>query len=182
VERVSILDLAVGMWTAESQELLRDQPVEISILHFFVVLVFIIVKVVKLKETSFLSLRNSPEAIEDGDGVDADAEACIPERDKRRVKAANEGLEGFLRGLVQVDDGVGSDQKCSVGPFVTVKAGVVHNLLLGQGVRLQLSIHFRTEPIEKGQVEGSKIGIKVFIDELVVDAKVVCVCRTLGLD
>ena len=51
VERVSILDLAVGMWTAESQELLRDQPVEISILHFFVVLVFIVVEVVKLKET-----------------------------------------------------------------------------------------------------------------------------------
>ena len=96
--------------------------------------------------TSFLSLRNSPEAIEDGDGVDADAEACIPERDKRRVEAANEGLEGLLRGLVQVDDGVGSDQKCSVGPFVTVKAGVVHNLLLGQGVGLQLSVHFCTEP------------------------------------
>lgn len=51
VERVSVLDLAVGMWPAERQELLWDQPVEISILHFFVVLVFIVVKVVKLKET-----------------------------------------------------------------------------------------------------------------------------------
>ena len=50
VERVSILNLAVGMRTAESQELLWDQPVEISILHFFVVLIFIVVKVVKLKE------------------------------------------------------------------------------------------------------------------------------------
>ena len=37
-------------------------------------------------------------------------------------------------------------------------------------------------PVEEGQVEGSKIGIKVFIDELVVNAKVVCVCRTFGLD
>ena len=58
VERVSILDLAVGMWTTESQELLWDQPVKISILHFFVVLVFIVVEVVKLKETlEFQSLE-----------------------------------------------------------------------------------------------------------------------------
>ena len=77
-----------------------------------------------------MSLSNGPETIEDSDGVDADAEACIPERDKRRVETANQGLEGLLRGLVKVDDGVGGDQKCSVGPFVAVKAGVVHNLLL----------------------------------------------------
>ena len=37
-------------------------------------------------------------------------------------------------------------------------------------------------PVEKGQVEGSKICIKVLIDELIVDAEVVCVCSTLGLD
>ena len=80
--------------------------------------------------TSFLSLRNGSEAIKDGDGVDADTEACIPERDERRVEAADQGLEGLLRGLVQVDDRVGSDQKCSVGPFVTVKTGVVDDLLL----------------------------------------------------
>ena len=96
--------------------------------------------------TSFLSLRNSSEAIKDGDGVDADPEACIPERNKRRVKSANQGLERLLRSLVKVDDRVGSDQKCSVGSFVAVEAGVVHNLLLGQGVGLQLSVHFRTEP------------------------------------
>ena len=82
--------------------------------------------------TSFLSLRNRPKTIQDSDGVNADAEACIPKRDERRVETANQGLEGLLRGLVKVDDGVGSDQKCSVGPFVAVEAGVVHNLLLGQ--------------------------------------------------
>ena len=80
--------------------------------------------------TSFLSLRNSPEAIKDGDGVDADAKACVPERDEGGVETADQGLEGLLRGLVQVDDRVGSDQKCSVGPFVTVKTGVVDDLLL----------------------------------------------------
>ena len=51
VERISILNLAVWMWPAESEELLWDQPVEISILHLLIVLVFIVVKVVKLKET-----------------------------------------------------------------------------------------------------------------------------------
>ena len=82
--------------------------------------------------TSFLSLRNGPQTIQDSDGVDADAETCIPKRDERRIETANQGLEGLLRGLVKVDDGVGSDQKCSVGPFVAVEAGVVHNLLLRQ--------------------------------------------------
>ena len=77
-----------------------------------------------------MSLRNGSEAIKDGDGVDADPEACIPERDEGRVEAPHQGLEGLLWGLVQVDDGVGSDRKCSIGPFVTVKAGVVDNLLL----------------------------------------------------
>ena len=84
--------------------------------------------------TSFLSLRNSPEAIKDGDGVDADAKACVPERDEGGVEAANQGLERLLWSLVQVDDGVGSNQKCGVGPFVTVKSGVVDKLFLRQGI------------------------------------------------
>ena len=51
MQRVAVLDLAVGMGSAESQKLLRDQPVEISILHFLVVLVLIVIKVVKIEET-----------------------------------------------------------------------------------------------------------------------------------
>ena len=96
--------------------------------------------------TSFLSLRNSPEAIKDGDGVDADAKACVPEGDEGGVEAADQGLERLLRRLVQVDDGVGGDQEGGVGPLVAVEAGVVHDLLLRQGVGLQLAVHFRTEP------------------------------------
>ena len=96
--------------------------------------------------TSFLSLRNRPKTIQDSDGVNADAEACIPKRDERRVETANQGLEGLLRGLVKVDDGVGSDQKCSVGPFVAVEAGVVDNLLLGKGVRFQFPVEFVAVP------------------------------------
>ena len=48
---------------------------------------------------------------------------------KGGLKPPTRGLESLLRRLVRVDDGVGSDQKCSVGPFVTVKAGIVDNLL-----------------------------------------------------
>ena len=57
--------------------------------------------------TSFLSLRNSPEAIKDGDGVDADAKACVPERDEGGVETADQGLEGLLRGFSKVDHAVG---------------------------------------------------------------------------
>ena len=37
-------------------------------------------------------------------------------------------------------------------------------------------------PVEKGQVKGSKICIKVLIYQLVVNAEVVCVRSALGLD
>ena len=69
-----------------------------------------------------------------------------PERYKRWVKAALQRLEGLLRLLAQIENCVGRDQEGGVGPLVAVEAGVVHDLLLRQGVGLQLAVHFRTEP------------------------------------
>ena len=37
-------------------------------------------------------------------------------------------------------------------------------------------------PIEQGQIEGAEVSIKVFVDELLIDAEVVGVGGTLGLD
>ena len=90
-----------------------------------------------------------PEAVEDGDGVDGDSEAGVAEGDEGRVESAGERLEGLVRRAAEIDDGVGRDEVRRVGALVRVEGGVVHDLLLRQGVRLQLAVHFRTEPDDR---------------------------------
>ena len=51
VQRVAVLDLAVRVGAAEGEEFLGHQPVEVSVLHFLVVFVLIVVEVVKVEET-----------------------------------------------------------------------------------------------------------------------------------
>ena len=51
MQRVTILDLAVRVRTAEREEFLGHKPVEVAVLHFLVVFVLIVVKVVKVEET-----------------------------------------------------------------------------------------------------------------------------------
>ena len=51
MQRVTVLDLAVRVGAAEGEEFLRHQPVKVAVLHFLVVFVLIVVKVVKVEET-----------------------------------------------------------------------------------------------------------------------------------
>ena len=51
VERISILNLAVWMRSAERKELARDKPVEITVLNLFIVLVLVIVKIIKVEKS-----------------------------------------------------------------------------------------------------------------------------------
>ena len=51
MQRVTVLDLAVRVGAAEGEEFLGDKPVEVAVLHFLVVFILIVVKVVKVKET-----------------------------------------------------------------------------------------------------------------------------------
>ena len=51
VQRVTVLDLAMRVWAAEGEEFLGHKPVEVAVLHFLVVFILIVVKVVKVEET-----------------------------------------------------------------------------------------------------------------------------------
>ena len=51
MQRVAVLDLAVRVGAAEGEEFLGHQPVEVAVLHFLVVFILIVVKVVKVEET-----------------------------------------------------------------------------------------------------------------------------------
>ena len=51
MQRVTVFDLAVRVGATEGEEFLRHQPVEVSVLHFLVVFILIVVKVVKVEET-----------------------------------------------------------------------------------------------------------------------------------
>ena len=63
MERVAVVDLALIVRAAEGEELLRDEPVEVAVLHALVVLVLVAVKVVKVEEASILRLLKRPEGI-----------------------------------------------------------------------------------------------------------------------
>ena len=51
MQRVTVLDLAMRVGAAEGEEFLGHKPVEVAVLHFLVVFVLIVVKVVKVEET-----------------------------------------------------------------------------------------------------------------------------------
>ena len=51
MQRVAVLDLAMRVGAAEREEFLGHEPVEVAVLHFLVVFVLIVVKVVKVEET-----------------------------------------------------------------------------------------------------------------------------------
>ncbi len=59
------------------------------------------------------------------------------------------GPVSLLRCHVQVDDGVAGDQVGGVGPLVGVQGGVMHDLLLGERVRLQLLVQLLTISVIK---------------------------------
>ena len=77
MERVPVVDLALRVRAAEGEELLRDEPVEVAVLHALVVLVLVAVKVVEVEEAGLLGPQDRPQAVEDGDGVHGHAEAEV---------------------------------------------------------------------------------------------------------
>ena len=146
VQRVAVLDLGLGVGTAESQKLLRDEPVKITILNLLVVLVLVVVEVIEIEESRLVGFVHSFEAIQDCDGVYGDTKTCITEWNKGRIKSPNQRFKCFLWSFVKINDAVGRDKKCSIGSLVAVQGGVVNNLLLGQGVRFQLPVEFIAVP------------------------------------
>ena len=51
VQRVTVLYFRMRVWTTKCKEFSRNQPIEITVLNFLVVFVFIVVKIVEIKET-----------------------------------------------------------------------------------------------------------------------------------
>ena len=61
MQRVPVVDLALVVRAAEGEELLRDEPVEVAVLHALVVLVFVAVEVLKVEEASLLGPFDRPD-------------------------------------------------------------------------------------------------------------------------
>ena len=81
VQRISVLNLGVGMGSAEGEKAPRDEPVEVPILHLLVVLVLLAVKVLKVEEAGRLGLVDGVQAVQNGDGVHRDPEGGVPEKE-----------------------------------------------------------------------------------------------------
>merc|ERR1719264_309021 len=152
------------MGAAECKKFLRHEPIEITVLNFLVMFIFIIIKVFKIEKVGLFRFVHRFETVEDGDRVNRYSKTRVTERYERGIEATDQRLEGLLRSFVQVDDAVGRDEEGSIGPFVAVQSGVVNNLLLCQRVGLKFSVQFGAIPVKERQIEGSKIRIKVLID------------------
>ena len=49
MQGIPIVNLALGMRTTESNEFFRNQPIEISILNFLIMFIFVTVKIIEVK-------------------------------------------------------------------------------------------------------------------------------------
>ena len=148
VEGVAVFNLGLGMGAAECKKFLRHEPIEITVLNFLVMFIFIIIKVFKIEKVGLFRFVNRFETVEDGDRVDRYSKTRVTERYERGIEATDQRLEGLLRSFAQVDDAVGRDEEGSIGPFVAVQSGVVNNLLLCQRVGLKFSVQFGAIPIK----------------------------------
>lgn len=77
---VSSVEFGGVMGSAKSQEFLRDQPIEIPILHALIVLVLVHVEIVKVKEVGLSGFVNGAKGIQDGYCVVGCAPRSIPEK------------------------------------------------------------------------------------------------------
>ena len=69
VKGISIVNFALGMGTTECNKLFRNEPIKISILNFFIMLIFVTIKIIEVKITSLLGYCNSIQAIKNGNSI-----------------------------------------------------------------------------------------------------------------
>ena len=136
MEGVAVFNLGLGMGAAECKKFLRHEPIEITVLNFLVMFIFIIIKVFKVEKVCLFRFVDRSQTIKDGNCVDGHSKTRVTERNERRIEATDQRLEGLLRRFAQIDDAVGRDKERSISPLVAVESGVVNKLFLCQGVGL----------------------------------------------
>ena len=99
-----------------------SQPVEISVLHLFVLLVLFDIKFVKVEEPQRVRAVGSAKAVKDAQVVRAHARRGVVEKRKRRV-CALERLEGLFRSLAEVKHGPRANVHHSVRSLVAEGGG-----------------------------------------------------------
>lgn len=52
----------------------------------------------------------------------------------------------------------------------------MYNFLFTEKGCFKLFLNLLTVPVDHGQIEGSKVGVKIFIHQLIVNAEVMRVC------
>mmetsp|Transcript_148584 Transcript_148584/g.413974 ORF Transcript_148584/g.413974 Transcript_148584/m.413974 type:complete len:253 (+) Transcript_148584:268-1026(+) len=164
---------------SESQELVWDDPVHVSILNLLEELIRLNVKPAPVKPPVLDALLQSLQAVHYGEVERADATSCITKWKERRIDAA-ERLISYVGGLAQGYHLVGADQACRIGPLPGIVGAIVYDALLGKGGIHDLDLEHLAVPVDHRQVQWTKISEERLVHQLVVNAKVVrleCVLR-----
>uniref|UniRef100_A0A6B0VAJ6 Putative secreted protein n=1 Tax=Ixodes ricinus TaxID=34613 RepID=A0A6B0VAJ6_IXORI len=171
VERVAVLNFALGVRPAEGDELVWHNPVEVAVLNPLVVLVLLQVKVFKVQEFVADGLLHSTQTIKEGEVVCARTKGGIPEWDVGSIGPIHQWLVGFLRRPLQVEYRICTNQESCVDPLLAVAARVVHNLLLRQGIRLELFVELDAVAVQHRQIERTKVRVKALVHQFLVHAE-----------
>ena len=165
---------APGLGAAEGQELAREDPVHVAVLHALAPLVLVRVELragpVEVDVTHGRAPLQAPQAVQHREAEGRGHARGVPE--------GREGLErleagvGGLGGLLHVEHEVGPQQHRAVGPRVRAVAGVdVHGLAPPALPRLGAQLrHPPAEPRGAREVERAKVLVESLVDQLVVRA------------
>eukprot|EP01136_Pigoraptor_vietnamica_P014682 Opistho-1_new@57093 len=178
--RVPVLARIRAVRTAKRDELPGNDPVQVAVLHALKVLVFFEVEGGEVEETAPNGLVHAAQAVQKRQVVRRRPVRRVAERLKRRIDA-DERLVGLLRGALETDDGEASHEARGVGALRGVKARVVVDDLVLQRRHLELLLQQNAVSIEHRQVERAKVSIEAFVNELIVNAKVMRARRRLRL-
>ncbi len=76
-----------------------------------------------------------------------------------------ERLVSFFRSLVQIEDRPGGDEKSGIRPLMGVRAAVVVDDFVSQGLRFEFTVEPLAEAVGLGQVERTEVEEEVPVDE-----------------
>lgn len=165
---ISISDVE---WSRESDELARDDPVEIAVLYFLEGLVLLHVEGVVVVPTEGDGVLEALEAVQIGTTIGAVAHGGVTIGNELVVVGA-EGVPGVFCGLLEADYHKGTHQEGGVALLGIVERRVMINLV----VLILLVVHeflkFLAKEVHFAEVKRPEVSEERLVHQVVVNAKV----------
>jgi len=85
---------------------------------------------------------------------------------RKRRRGLPKKLKSLLRRLIQIQDRPGRDEESGIGTLMRVRAAVVVDNLITQGLRFKFVVESLAKAVGLGEVERAEVKEEVPVDEL----------------